>query len=101
MHARATRDSAQDRSSLNPAAGLAKLLCKYVPTVKHRVALVHDTPASALLAPGGFGLDSTVQCAPFHCSISVEPDGEPVAKVPAATQLRALEHERAESWLSV
>jgi len=42
------------------------------PTAMHNVVLGHDTPISALVvAPGGFGLGTTVQPDAVGCSISV------------------------------
>jgi hypothetical protein len=67
-------------------------LTSRLPTAKQLVAVPHDTPyKSALLAPIGFGLATTDQLEPSHCSINVDPLTTWFA--PTAKQFVALVHD--------
>jgi hypothetical protein len=67
-------------------------LTSRLPTAKQLVALPHDTPYRLTpLTPIGFGLATTDQLEPFHCSINVDP---PTTSVPpTAKQFVALVHD--------
>src|SRR5438132_6265502 len=76
----------------------------YRPTAAHAVAVAQSTPASSVDAdPGGTGLATTVQLAPFHRSVrgrcdSLFPDGF-CTVYPTAAQLAAASHETLTSAL--
>ena len=79
---------------------MSAVLFTTAPTAKQFVALVHDTPASALSAPpGALGLGTIDQDVPFQRSINVFVAAL-VWKLPTAKQVVALTHDMADRALS-